>query len=197
MQKYLLIFIFLTSTLFSNELVDALKGVAHKTSSERQAIGEKIECDQKIFEAIKDNKIPFFKERRGALKDLNNCLIDGELTPLMAAAYSDRVAIVKTLLDDGVEADEKNDKRYSAVHYAAFYGNYEIIEALLEKGVDVNSINDIGQTPLMIAAYYGNAKTVKTLLLRGADIKIRDKAGMSAVDLAKKKNKKEVLRLFR
>lgn len=196
MQK-LLIFLLLTYILNANELVDALKGKKSQGGEKTQQQNSKTACDSRIVDAIEKNDIKFFKEQKGKLKELNNCLVPNDGTPLMMAAYADMPKIVKLFLDDGVPADERNAKSYTALHFAAFYGNYEVAEILLAGGANINAVTDAGQTPLMIAAYYGNAKTAKLLISKGADTIIRDRAGFNARELAEKKNKKEVLRVLK
>jgi len=183
------------SILFANELVDALKGVkpqnrpVETTSNSIKRTG----CDKSIVDAVSDNNLQFFRAKKESLEEINNCLIAGDMTPLMTAAYIDRPAIVKMFLDAGADANELNAKRYSALHFAAFYGNYEVVTLLLEKGANIDAVNDAGHTPLMIAASYGNAKTVGILISKGADVYIRDSSKQTARELAAKKGKKEVL----
>ncbi len=200
MQKKLLIFILLITALNGNELVDALKGKKSQPSKATKATEDrpsKNVCDEKIVEAIEKNNLIFFRDKKGELKNMNNCLVSNDLTPMMMAAYSDRTKIVKLFLSDGVSPDETNMRNYTALHFAVFYGNYEVAEALLEGGANIDAINDAGQTPLMIAAYYGNAKTAKMLISKGADTMIRDRVGFNARELAEKKNKKDVLKILK
>jgi uncharacterized protein len=154
-------------------------------------------CDKRIIDAISDNNKSFFAGDAESLKQLNSCLIANDMSPMMMAAYIDRGQILKKFLKAGVKASEANEKGYTALHFAAFYGNYEIVVALLDSGADLNAMNNIGQTPLMVAAYYGNAKTVSILLKRGADTLIRDRAGYTAKELAEKKRRKEVLAIMK
>lgn len=195
MHKITLSLLLSTSILFSNDLVDALKGVKPKnrTTETTSKNIKRIECDKSVVDAISENNIRFSRTQIENLKELNGCLIAGDITPLMMAAYSDRPTIVKMFLDAGVDANEINAKGYSALHFAAFYGNYEAILLLLEKGANIDAMNDAGETPLMIAASYGNAKTVGVLISKGADVYIRNSSRQTARELAAKKGKKEVL----
>lgn len=196
MQKNLLIFLLLASVLNANELVDALKGKKSQVTQQSKPIVSKKKCEQNIMDAIEKNDVAFFRVFGEQLKDINNCLISNDLTPMMAAAYSDKVRIVKQFLEGGIDPNETNARAYTALHYAVFYGNYEIANMLLDAGVSVNARNNIGQTPIMIAAYYGNTKTVKLLLSRGADSTAIDNAGNSASELAAKKGKKDIVKLL-
>lgn len=189
--------------LFGGELADALMG-KNKQTKEQKTIQvqtqantvDKTVCDKKIVDAIADKNISYFKTQKENLKEINSCLINGDMTPAMLAAYIDRPNILTMFLSSGVDANEKTAKLYTALHFAAFYGNYEAVQILLSKGADINAQNDAGQTALMIAAGYGNAKTAKLLLNKGADEMIRDRAGYTAKELAAKNNRKEALAVF-
>ena len=59
-----------------------------------------------------------------------------------------------------------------------------IVESLISAGADVNYIGEYGKTPLMMATESNSPKIVSKLLLSGADISIRDKDGITALDIA-------------
>jgi ankyrin repeat protein len=191
LQKITLIFLFITSLAYSNELVDALKGVKSTTPIEKTKPSNKNTCDKSIVNAVSDGDLKFFREKN--LLEMNNCFVVEDMTPSMMASYLDKVAVLKMFLDAGVGANEMNARAYTPLHYAVFYGNFEAVSLLLDRGAKIDAVNNIGQTPLMIAAFYGNAKTVALLIKRGADIYIRDSAGNTARELAAKKGKKEVV----
>lgn len=63
-----------------------------------------------------------------------------------------------------------------------------LIMTLLEKGVDVNAqTTDSGASALMIAVSRGETNVVKMLLNAKADLNLKDKRGMSALDMSKSK----------
>lgn len=195
MQKNTLIFLFLASLAYSNDLVDALKGVKSKaptpTEKTKHSFTTKSECDKSIIDAVSDGNLRFFRGKD--LVGLNDCLVVEDMTPLMMASYLDKVTIIKMFLDAGVSVGEINARGYTSLHYAAFYGNYEAISLLLDRNAYINARNNIGQTALMIAAFYGNTKTASLLIKRGADLFIRDSGGSNARELAEKKNKKDIV----
>lgn len=53
---------------------------------------------------------------------------------------------------------------------------------------NVNVTDQFGWTPLMSAAYSGHFDIVNYLLMLGADLKAKDKSGLTAMDLAARKN---------
>ncbi|XP_032454528.1 G patch domain and ankyrin repeat-containing protein 1 homolog isoform X1 [Nasonia vitripennis] len=58
---------------------------------------------------------------------------------------------------------------------------------------NVNVTDQFGWTPLMSAAYSGHFDIVNFLLMLGADLKAKDKSGLTAMDLAAKKNHLQII----
>ena len=68
---------------------------------------------------------------------------------------------------------------------------------LLEKQANVNAIDYEGRTPLFSGAYDGNAKALKILCECGADLSVKDKNGMSVLDLASSKQDYETVKFLK
>jgi ankyrin repeat protein len=66
-------------------------------------------------------------------------------------------------------------------------------EALLRAGCDINVADSNGRTPLMYAVRYQRPTAVRLLLERGANEKLKDKSGLTALDLAKQFGNKEII----
>lgn len=75
--------------------------------------------------------------------------------------------------------------------------NAEIVAMLLRNRTSPNSANDEGQTVLMRAANVGDAPIVRELLAAGADRNAKDKAGLTALDWARKSGCRECEELLR
>jgi ankyrin repeat protein len=96
-------------------------------------------------------------------------------TPLMYAAGSGCVGVVRLLLERGAEVGRRNALGETALHWAGVSEAEEEEEEgaevirILAKGLDVNVRNSLGGTPLHIAAYRGRLGNVRTLLELGAD----------------------------
>ncbi len=80
------------------------------------------------------------------------------LSPLMAIAKSDqfssatdRVAVVKLLIDKGAKVNAKDPKGDTALHLAVAYHRPEMVDLLLANKANVNVANREGKTPLNIA----------------------------------------------
>ena len=68
---------------------------------------------------------------------------------------------------------------------SAMKGNLDSLQLLLSRGkVDINAVGQTGNTLLCWAAMSGKLDVVKYLLTQGADTTLRNKNGMSALDLA-------------
>lgn len=100
-------------------------------------------------------------------------------TPLIRAVRSMKgksdlknvLSISDLLLKAGANPELQSSEghyRYTAMHYAASFGEAQIIKVLLANGASVRCTNKIGQTPLHLA---GTAEVAFLLLEAGADPK--------------------------
>lgn len=122
-------------------------------------------------------------------------------TPLMRAARTNDVAVMKLLLDKGADPFLTLPDRTNALMIAAGLGAgglrgegirivvptpegaVEACKLLLERGMDVDAFNNAGNTALHGAVGRGDA-VVKFLAERGATLTLKNKAGFTPLDLA-------------
>ena len=90
---------------------------------------------------------------------------------LMAATEANRLDVIVTLLNQGIDPNAATGNGYTALMVAASNGRTEIIDLLLARGADVNQANETGWTPLMEAALRDQDRTVQQLLKAGARVK--------------------------
>jgi len=108
-------------------------------------------------------------------------------TPLLRAAQSGDVALVKLYLENGADAKLATEDGTTALMVAAGIGwvegvtyewspaqTLETARLLLDLGVPVDTQNLDGQTALMGAAHKGRNDVVRLLVERGADLALRD-----------------------
>jgi ankyrin repeat protein len=70
----------------------------------------------------------------------------------VAAAYGANLEVMQTLIDAGINVDEKSRiTGNTALHEAAQNGNYIQVEILIDKNADINELNNAKQTPLDLA----------------------------------------------
>merc|ERR1719387_2977155 len=98
--------------------------------------------------------------KNGDLKAVNEYLekkkpIDAQdhkgITPLGYAIGANRIAAVKSLLDNRANHFAVDSNGNSGLHYAAGYGRKELVEYLLKMKASPGQSNAQGQTPLSVA----------------------------------------------
>ncbi len=113
---------------------------------------------------------------------------------LIAAENGNRGQVIR-LLDQGVSIDCAGPRHSAtALHWAAYKGHVGVVKTLIERGATIDARNSDGRTPLILAAGMGHAKTARILLEAGADRNATGADGLTALDWAKKKRRRRVVR---
>lgn len=134
---------------------------------------------------------------------------------LLDASIKGDTALVKELLDRGVNANTKDADGRTPLTEAAFYGHTEIAKLLLDHGADVFAKKVHGETAyemaaghqeiaqmikremdLLPAATKGDDKLVKELLDKGAYVNVRDPEGRTPLTEAIWVNNIELVKLL-
>ena len=102
---------------------------------------------------------------------------------LMLAALAGMQEVCARLID--LQADV-NKTGWTPLHYAASGGHDAVMRLLLANYAYIDAESPNQSTPLMMAAMYGSSSSVKLLLEAGADASLRNAAGLSAMDFAKR-----------
>jgi len=111
-------------------------------------------------------------------------------------AYCD-IDLLMLLIESGADIFDFDDEGVSIFDMAITYNNMELVKYMIEQGIDVNSTNrKSGFTPLMAATCYGRVEIAKKLLELGVNLNAVDSKGFTAIDFARKMNKKSILQLF-
>ncbi len=101
------------------------------------------------------------------------------------------------LIESGADIFDFDDEGVSIFDMAITYDNFSMVSYIIDEGLDVNrTTRKSGFTALMAAACYGRVEIAKLLLEKGADQYVQDSKGFSAIDFARKMNKKSVLELL-
>jgi len=130
----------------------------------------------------------------GDLEDTNDT---GESVLACALRARCDMDVLMLLVDNGADIFDFDDEGVSILDMAITYDNLEMVEYLIKEGINVSkSTRRSSFTPLMAAACYGRVEIAKILLKNGADQSATDTKGFTAIDFARKMNKKSVLALF-
>ena len=155
--------------------------------------------DQFLDEVLQMEK----PEKNFALNSEN----EDKKTALAILSERGDVDLLDTLLDHAtqeegkasyIDVNAKDEKNWTAMHYAASLENPTIMERLIEFGGDtikLNESNEMGRTPLLLAIKRGNTKTAKVLYERD-DVLIDVKDGNDKTALEYALNNKEKNRDF-
>ncbi|RPI16137.1 MAG: ankyrin repeat domain-containing protein [Ignavibacteriae bacterium] len=73
------------------------------------------------------------------------------ITPMMGAARTNRVEIIKMLIDNKADVNSINTSKETPLHYAARYNNPDVVKLLLENKADKTAKDYNGQTPYEVA----------------------------------------------
>jgi ankyrin repeat protein len=155
-----------------------------KSRSKKQKGGDKDQEEKNydLFKAINmygrvDNFIVDINKVEEALDngaDINAPDQVNGLTPLMYAALTENIKLLKMLLSKGADVNAVTDvppyldgltgHGATALMYASMQKNTEAVYQLLENGADINMKTDTGKTALMYANSYGQMEVVYILL---------------------------------
>jgi ankyrin repeat protein len=110
-----------------------------------------------------------------------------DITTLRGAVADNRPDIVKMLLENGANVNERNSTTGNTpLHLAIIRNSPDIIKMLLENGANVNERNPVGNTPLHLSAIYkgkSRPEISKLLLQKGADMTLTRNDGRTPLDI--------------
>jgi ankyrin repeat protein len=114
---------------------------------------------------------------------------------LSRAAVDGDLNKAKECVAKGEKVGDIDKWGWTALHWAAYYGQPGVVSWLLEQGADPNIPTQKkygnfvpGATPLTLAAYYGQDKIVADLLAHKADASMKDGSGNTALEYAERFN---------
>ncbi|CAG2009938.1 unnamed protein product, partial [Fusarium graminearum] len=127
--------------------------------------------------------------------------LGGSTTPcfpdLIIASYYGHHAIVKTLLETGVEVEARDSEHgRTSLSWAAWNGHEGVTKLLIRRGSEIETEDDGGHTPLLGAAYRGHEAVAKFLIGRGARIEAKNKDGNTSLLGAAFNGHKRVVKLL-
>ncbi|PAA71750.1 hypothetical protein BOX15_Mlig002250g2 [Macrostomum lignano] len=130
----------------------------------------------------------------GAKLDLPNKINE---TAILCAAQKSSVDMVQYLHGKGCNISVKDDNGKTLAWYAAKEDNIELLEFLAKVGAPLDTPDTDGNTPLMRAVKAdASPETVRFLMSRGCSVGKPNQKGENAVDIAKKRNHEELLKVL-
>ncbi|XP_027015733.2 ankyrin repeat and EF-hand domain-containing protein 1-like [Tachysurus fulvidraco] len=117
-------------------------------------------------------------------------------TALMAAVTAGSVALVKAILQKGVDPNKVNKNGLNSVHIAAAKGYIEMLIFLSAYSADFSITADLGHTALHAAAAAGHAECCRFLFQRGCKM-TKNKQDLLPSQIAKNNGHKAALRVLK
>jgi hypothetical protein len=102
----------------------------------------------------------------------------------MEAVETGNVDLVRDLLKEGKNPNERDKQGLLPVHIAASRGYQDVVKELVSAGADINARDKFQRTALHLAAVPGQKAVAVYLLLRGADTEARGENGLRPFELA-------------
>ena len=151
----------------------------------------------KWLELLKSDDYLGIKKYIKSGADLQETNEAGESVLACALRAGCEMETLMLLIESGADVFDFDDEGVSIFDMAITYDNFSMVTYIIDQGLDVNkTTRKSGFTALMAAACYGRVEIAKVLLEKGADQHVQDSKGFSAIDFARKMNKKSVLKLL-
>ena len=93
------------------------------------------------------------------------------------AAERNEPAVVRALIEEGVDVKSAQPDGATALHWAAYWDEVQTAQHLITAGAEVDAKNDLAVTPLVLACRNGSDAMVQVLLRAGADARSVGQAG--------------------
>ncbi|KAF5694079.1 beta transducin [Fusarium denticulatum] len=117
--------------------------------------------------------------------------------PLLWAAANGKNGILQLLIDKGADLEARNpDNSYTALMYAAEYGQVSAAKSLLDCGAMLEAQDKNAYTPLLLAASVWYVPITSFLLDKGADIEARASNGSTPLSIAAREENEGVVKVL-
>lgn len=120
----------------------------------------------------------------------------GSMLMLRWAAKNGHDAVVRLLLEKGVDIDARDEGGRTALPIAAENGHEEVVRLLIDNGADINARDKGNRTTLPIAAEKGHEEIVRLLVSEVTNIDVRDTHGRTGLWWAASRGSETLTRLF-
>lgn len=119
-------------------------------------------------------------------------------TELHEAAVDANVELLRKLLSSGSDPSASDFSGWTPLHFAAQAQSLDCAALLVEAGANLNAQDEHGNTPLFRAVFssQGDGAVIQLLLRSGAKPDMKNKHGISPLDLAKSIANYDIERFF-
>ncbi|VEN33586.1 unnamed protein product [Callosobruchus maculatus] len=128
-------------------------------------------------------------------KDGTTALMMACNCPNQTSPYSESIKIIKLLVEKGADAKSINNKRMTALMFAASNGHLEAVKFLLPFS-NKNAVDNQGWNALFWAVSTNEIQVVKYLLEQNLDYSTPDVRNNTALDMAKSSDLIQIVELF-
>ncbi|KAL8824082.1 MAG: hypothetical protein Q9191_005313 [Dirinaria sp. TL-2023a] len=120
-------------------------------------------------------------ESIGQLRHANTSINSNEMS-LLKAAKVGMTETVQSYIARGIDLNESDLDRHTALHLSISNHHADILELLVTAGADLNAMDRLKRTPLHWTTLYNDYKAAECLLGAGAKADLRDHFGDTALD---------------
>jgi len=174
------------------------------SSGNLDSVSQLLDSGADINERDQHGRTPLFSARDPRMiqllldrnAEVNARDVLGGCTPLgLAAVSAYGIDIVKVLLENGADANTKNDAGVSVLINASLNGRLEVVKLLLENGADPTYKDNNGKTAVTVAREEGHKDVVKLLNQYGSSNEAQGSRCFIATAACGTQDATEVLRL--
>ncbi|BFZ18058.1 hypothetical protein BsWGS_21097 [Bradybaena similaris] len=176
-----------TGTKPGNDTMQSYKSPASQSdlrNEKKKEIERKPQKNMSIHAAVRVGDLDGVKSLLQQFPELKDQKDENGWTPLLMAASSGNMEILRWLITSGADVAARTPKEFNAIHVAALNGHVNIMVVLQSRGASILSCTKEKQTALHLAAKSGHLECVKWLVANGAHLDAQDTSGQTPFRLA-------------
>lgn len=113
------------------------------------------------------------------------------------AVISNNIEYIQKAISEGLDVTTRYHPEQSLLMFAAALNHFEMIQILSDAGAILDGVDSQKETSLIIAAGEGHIESVEMLISLGADPDLKNINGMTALDIARKFKKRQIIHFLK